>query len=133
MTNPLPSLRTGASLVMAASTGHASGCLDTAQQKATVVEMVTFKLLKGITDTEFLQATEAMETGFLCAYKGFVRRTLSKSDEDSWLDHIEWTDMKAAKNVFELALQVPATGPFFQAVDPNSVTLKYLTITRQTG
>ncbi len=61
-----------------------------------VVEIVRFRLKENVTRDEFA-ATLPASNRFLEAREGFVSRRLSADEEGTWVEHIEWTSMEAAK------------------------------------
>jgi len=64
------------------------------------VEYVTFTLKKGVSISNFLLASEKMNSGFLHAQKGYVSRQLL-ADGDTWADWILWETMEDALSAAE--------------------------------
>ena len=60
-----------------------------------VIEVVTFKLIEGADVNEFMATIPATNT-FIKSCKGFVRRCLSRNEDGTWLEHVEWESMEAA-------------------------------------
>ena len=76
-------------LSLSATHVHAADCGNANPPKPTIVEIVTFKTNTGISDADFLKTVAATETSFLCKTPGFVRRTLSKSEDGTWFDYVD--------------------------------------------
>jgi len=89
-----------------------------------VIEIVTFKLAKGISEAEFLATLPAVNA-FITACDGFIARRLSKDDDGLWTDHLEWTDMAAAKAASDQFPQQQGLGPFMTAMDMQSVKMSH--------
>ncbi len=117
-------------LGMAATAANATDCGNN-HITPTVLEVVTFKLAKGISEEAFLTSSTKMEKSFLCSVKGFVSRTLSKDAEGNWIDSVQWSNLKDAKAAAEKVMKVEAAGPFMQSIDFNSVKLKHWTIMKR--
>ena len=64
-------------------------------KKATVIEMVLFKVNEGI-ELEFAKKELIKVNEFLAEQEGFVSRKISISDEGQFLDLVYWTDMDSA-------------------------------------
>lgn len=89
-----------------------------------VIEAVTFKLAKGISDNDFL-ATQPSVEKFLQTCEGFINRRLSSGEDGLWLDHIEWTSMEAAKAASDIFMQQESLKPFMHAMDMSSVAMHH--------
>lgn len=80
-----------------------------------VIEIVTFKLTEQA-HTEAFLATIPASNDFIKSCKGFISRRLSRNDDGSWLEHIEWENMhdaKAASEAFFMDDSCKAMMPFF--------------------
>jgi hypothetical protein len=89
-----------------------------------VTEIVTFRLAPGITDTAFLDA--ARGTGALvAAAPGFVSRRLSRGEDGTWTDHVEWASMDQAVAAARTVMADPAALPFLRAIDPESIAMRH--------
>ncbi|MCF6326370.1 MAG: hypothetical protein L3J21_03645 [Devosiaceae bacterium] len=61
-----------------------------------VIEVVTFKLNKGVSEYEFLKAVSA-SSEFIKTLDGFILRRLSCDDGGNWLEHVEWENLAHAE------------------------------------
>lgn len=89
-----------------------------------VIEVVSFKLAKGVSDDDFL-ATQPSLKKFLDTCEGFINRRLSISEDGLWLDHVEWASMEAAKAAAEDFTQQESLKPLMQAIDMPSVSMHH--------
>ena len=89
-----------------------------------VIEEVRFKLAEGVEDAAFLSQIDAMRP-WLMAQGGFVRRRLSKGDDGTWLDHLEWASMDEARAAGQALMGEPSLAPFMACIDPASVSLRH--------
>ena len=107
---------------------------DTARaaQSHPVAEIVRFRLVDGVSDAAFLEATRAMQP-LVEAAPGYVSRRLSKNGDGSWTDYVVWTTLdlaqEAAKTIFAKA---PAKA-FSDAIDGASVDMRHEPILLLTG
>ena len=81
-----------------------------------IIEVVTFKLAEGISDQEFLKTVPA-SSEFVRHLKGFVARRLSKADDGTWLEHIEWESLEDANAASEKFMKEESLKPMMQAID----------------
>ena len=98
--------------------------------KATVAEIVTFRLAAGADPAAFLTAAAAVEP-MLRAGGDVIARTLSCDDDGLWTDHITWTSMEAAKATAEKIMGDPIAAPMMQMIDPDGVQMRHAPIQYQ--
>ena len=89
-----------------------------------VIESVTFKLNEGVDHSAFLDAAKDMGT-WVRAQPGFIRRRLSHAEDGTWIEHIEWKDMDAAKAAAAGIGKEPGNAEFLKAIDGPSVTMMH--------
>lgn len=87
-----------------------------------IIEIVHFRLTTGSSEEEFLVEAEKASQ-FLKSRQGFVRRQLSKAEDGVWIDHVEWTDMGAARAAADALMKVPSLGAFIAAIDASSAVM----------
>lgn len=105
---------------------------EAAMDTVPVAEVVTFTLLAGSDEAEFVTAAQAMEP-FLRSTGHMIRRTLSKADDGTWTDHIVWTSMEAAQTAAEAMMAQPEAGPFMGMINPEGVVMRHDRILMQQG
>jgi hypothetical protein len=97
-----------------------------------VMEIVTFRLIPGITDATFLAAARNTEA-VVAAQPGFVRRSLLRNEAGLWTDMVEWHSLTAAHTAAEMLMADPAFAPFGGAIDMTSLSMRHVPILWQMG
>ena len=92
-----------------------------------VLEIVSFRLNEGVSDTAFLDAAAGTEA-MLRARGALVRRYLVRDETGLWTDIIEWTSMEAALAAAETVLQHPDFAPFGGMIDGHTVQMRHAPI-----
>lgn len=87
-----------------------------------IIEIVHFRLAPGFSEEEFLVEAEKVSQ-VLKSRPGFVRRCLSMSDDGVWIDHVEWTDMEAARAAADAFMKATSLEAFIAAIDAPSATM----------
>lgn len=97
-----------------------------------VIETVTFKLAAGVSDEIFLELVPStME--FITKCDGFICRRLSKAEDGSWLDYLEWKSMELAKQASEAFMKQESLMPFMQTIDVESTQMQHREILVSAG
>jgi len=96
-------------------------------KKATVIEMVLFKVKEGI-EIEFAQKELIRINDFLVEQEGFVSRKISLSDGGQFLDIVYWTDMESAKAAVEKSMQNPGLLEIFSIIDEDTQIFEHFSI-----
>ena len=68
--------------------------LDGSQDEI-VVELASFRMAPGVTETDVLNASDVIQHEFLRQQPGFLRRDLLRAGDGHWVDLVEWTDHDA--------------------------------------
>ena len=89
-----------------------------------VIETVTFELAEGVSAEAFLSTNRALET-FLDECPGFLARRLSKGEDGTWLDYVEWRDMETATAASEAFMQRDDLKPLLESIRPDSVKMTH--------
>ncbi len=97
-----------------------------------VLEVVTFRLVPGVTDAQFLAAASGTEVA-LAAQPGFVRRTLLRDDTGLWTDAVEWQGLTLAVAAARAVMADPGFAPFGAAIDMTTLRMQHLPIVWQMG
>jgi hypothetical protein len=87
------------------------------------IEMTSFKLNKGVAEADFLAVTKQMQTDFLSAQTGFVKRTMCVSADGVWTDIVSWTDQNSHENAMKIAETSEKVMPFMSKIDFASVKM----------
>lgn len=89
-----------------------------------VIETVTFRLVDGVPQAQFLEAA-LRATAFMTARPGFLRRRLSCEENGTWIEHVEWTSLEAAKAAAAEIGRDERARAFVRAIDGPSVKLSH--------
>ncbi len=92
-----------------------------------IIEVVSFKLADGVSDADFLKTVPASNE-FIKTRAGFICRRLSKGDDGTWLEHIEWESLEAAKAASDAFMQEESLKPMMQAIDGANATMGHNTL-----
>ncbi len=90
----------------------------------TVIETVTFKLNEGVSREDFVSAAKGMSS-WVEARPGFVHRRLSCTEDGTWIEHIQWDNMDAAKAAAAEIGKVPGNADFLAAINGPTVQLMH--------
>jgi antibiotic biosynthesis monooxygenase (ABM) superfamily enzyme len=89
-----------------------------------VIETVTFRLVDGASQEQFLKAAE-QASAFMTARPGFLQRRLSCEENGTWIEHVEWATMADAKAAAaEIGMDEQAQA-FLRAIDGPSVKIAH--------
>ncbi len=88
--------------------------------KTSVAEITEFKTLKVISESSFLEASEAMQKNFLSKQKGYQKRSLLKG-EGTWINIVYWDSMENADAAAKYFMVHPDCKKFLAMIDQNSV------------
>ena len=95
-----------------------------------VLEVVTFRLMPGVSGAEFLAAAQATKPA-LTGQPGFVRRHLLHDADGVWTDLVEWQSLTQAQAAAERVMQLPEFRPFLAAIDPASIAMAHRAVVWQ--
>ncbi len=101
--------------------------METQKNKAEIIEITTFYLNQGVTPKDFEESARAMQRGFLEKQYGFIKRTLTVSQDSIWTDIVFWKDQQSAEKTMQLSETSEIVTPFMEKIDFNSVKM---TLTR---
>ena len=89
-----------------------------------VIETVLFKLEDGVSQEDFIDAARAMGP-FVESQPGFVLRRLSRTEDGTWIEHIEWESLQHAKNAAAAVGAATAARPFLGAINAPSIKMMH--------
>lgn len=89
-----------------------------------ILELVTFKLAKGISDEEFL-VENAHLNNWVKSQPGFEYRALAKTNEGSWTDTVFWQDMETASAAQQSFGAEPSLQGMMKVIDLESVKVDH--------
>lgn len=94
---------------------------------ATVLELVTFRLIPGADPEGFLATAEATRP-LVAAQPGFRNRRLGQDATGVWVDLVEWDSLTAARTAAQAVMEAPAFAPFMAMIDPASLVMRHLPV-----
>ncbi len=97
------------------------------QQMTGMVEITTFKLNQGVTAKDFEKSARVMQKDFLEKQNGFIKRTLTVSEDSIWTDLVFWKDQESAVKTMKLSETSKLVLPFMEKIDFNSVKMHLTT------
>ena len=89
-----------------------------------VIETVTFKLNDGVSREDFAAAAKEMNS-WVKARPGFMHRRLSCTEDGTWIEHVQWEDMDAAKAAAAEIGKVRGNADFLSAINGPTVQLMH--------
>ncbi|MCP5160835.1 MAG: hypothetical protein H6999_08260 [Hahellaceae bacterium] len=89
-----------------------------------VVECVQFKLKDGVSDADFVTASEVVNV-WIKSRPGFRYRSLSKDAAGEWRDIVYWESRETAHQASELFMQDLCHSDFMQMIDEASVLMNH--------
>lgn len=89
-----------------------------------VLEVVSFRLIPGTGEADFLAAARATEAP-LRRQRGFLSRKLTRSEDGIWTDHVAWASLPVALAASEAMMAEPAFQPFMALIDGPSVQMRH--------
>ena len=101
--------------------------MTNAQPQTPVLEIVTFRTAKDADESAFLDAARDTET-MLRERGSLIRRMLTKADDGTWTDVVEWTSMDEAVSAAKDVMEEPSFMPFMSMIDPESVSMSHAPI-----
>jgi hypothetical protein len=73
--------------------------LEPTSTAARIVEWAPFRLQPGVTDSQLLDASDALQRDFLELQDGFIARDLLRGPDGQWVDLVHWRDEASANAV----------------------------------
>ena len=93
-----------------------------------IVEVTTFRLAEGVTDSSFLELDRRVQTELVPNQPGFMRRTTARHGDD-WLVVTLWSSEEAAAAYERGAEGQPLQAEFVHAVEAGTFHLtRYVTL-----
>jgi hypothetical protein len=97
------------------------------QQTVGMVEITTFKLNQGVSTKDFEKSARSMQKDFLEKQNGFIKRTLTVSEDSIWTDIVFWQDKHNVEEAMKVAETSEYVLPFMEKIDFNSVEMNLTT------
>ena len=81
-----------------------------------VVEMAPFELAEHITESQLLDASNKLQTGFLADCEGYISRTLVKTDNNKYMDIVHWSSIESANKASEIIFESTYCNAYFSCM-----------------
>lgn len=91
------------------------------------LEIVEFKLNKGISEEDFLAAVKGSGS-FISGLDGFIERQTAKKSDDCWIDVVCWRDMASAQSAATQFEKAPEVAAFMMMIDFETVKMQHLEV-----
>ena len=92
-----------------------------------VVMLISYKLAKGSSTSDFLLASEKVQSEFLSKQKGYISWKVL-ADGDTWADLLTWETMTDAQNAMAASETNAANQAFFAFLDQESVNIQLFSV-----
>jgi hypothetical protein len=92
----------------------------------TVIDLVQFKLAKGVDEKTFLKLSDAAQTAFFDKADGHLGRELTRGEDGVWVDVIRWESLEKAEKASREFEKNPACQKLIQACDTDSMNVMRL-------
>lgn len=93
------------------------------------VWFISFKLKKGVSEEDFLLASEKCHNDVLSKQKGFISWEVLR-DGDTWVDFVKWETIEDAKNGETAGANNPAAKEFYSVINMNSCKLQLYSLVK---
>ena len=89
-----------------------------------VIEVVRLRPVAGVTEAQFLAASDRFEQDYMVKRPGFLRRTLLRSDGGEWAVLVDWDSAANAQASMDAFPNDPASKPFNAVLDATTFEMK---------
>lgn len=89
-----------------------------------VIKTVTFTLNDGVRREDFIAAARGMSS-WIKTRPGFICRRLSCTEDGTWIEHVQWENMNAAKAAAAEIGKIPGNAAFLSAINGPTVQLTH--------
>jgi len=94
-----------------------------------VVETLTFRLVPGADEEDFLAADRAVQTELILNQAGFIRRTTARSADGEWAVVTLWGSPEQAEAYHQVTTTAPVAQRFRSFLDTGTLRFgRYLTL-----
>ncbi|MGJ8679809.1 hypothetical protein [Paraglaciecola sp.] len=89
------------------------------------IEIVTYKLKPGIAD-EQLQNTHSTLNSFCSEQEGFIYRSISQDQENTWFDIVYWKNMECAKKAGDNFMKSKVCQTLNELIDDKTLVMRHM-------
>lgn len=95
-----------------------------------VIEIVRLRSAAGVTEAEFLAASDRFEQDYMRHRHGFRKRTLLRGDGGEWAVTVDWETAEDAQASMDAFPNDPASAPFNAVIDPATFEMKRFAVAK---
>jgi hypothetical protein len=95
-----------------------------------VVEILRLRPANGVSEEDFLAASDAFEQDYMRHRSGFIRRTLLRGADGDWAVTVDWAPLADAEASMDAFPTDPASAPFNAVLDPGAFEMKRYEVAR---
>lgn len=95
-----------------------------------VVEIVRLRPATGVTEAEFLAASDRFEEDYMRHRQGFQKRTLLRGDGGEWAVTVDWETVADAEASMDAFPNDPASAPFNAVLDSTTFEMKRFVVAK---
>lgn len=95
-----------------------------------VAEIVSFRLASGADEAAFIATATVVEDKLQSAGQ-MLARTLSRTEDGLWTDHVVWRSQEAANAAAQEVMQSADCAPFLAMIDSATVAMSHGAIARR--
>jgi hypothetical protein len=92
--------------------------------KSVVIEVVTLRLLDGISYADFAVIDKAVQTDHVSQQPGFISRESAPGEGREWLVIVHWASSEDANASMSTFMEAPAAKTFMSSIDADSMVMK---------
>ena len=96
-----------------------------------VIEIVRLRPAAGVTEAEFLAASDRFEQDYMRHRHGFRKRTLLRGNDGDWAVLVDWETMEDAEASMNAFPNDPASAPFNAVIDPATFEMKRFAVAKE--
>lgn len=96
-----------------------------------VIEIVRLRPAAGVSEAEFLAASDRFEQDYMRHRHGFQKRTLLRGDNGDWSVLVDWETMEDAEASMNAFPNDPASAPFNAVIDPATFEMKRFAVAKE--
>ena len=90
-----------------------------------VMNLYFFKLAKGVSDNQFIEASQQAEA-FIKEQPGFLYRSISRQNSsDLWIDTGYWESADACQKVHQAFMTEPRCQSFMECIDQETLEVRH--------
>ncbi len=107
-----------------APVGTEEKSMNNTQTKSVVIEVVTLKLLDGVSYADFTDIDKAVETDHVSRQPGFISRESAPGEDRGWLVIVHWASNEDADASMSTFMGAAAAKTFMSSIDADSMVMK---------